>query len=196
MVQNSPFKRFGVFEPVFTSGRNGASGPGWYLVLINLNSDGAAAVRVVSECLGRSRSPRTDIAALLLTGEGWRPQLVGCVALLMAPQSDRPLDELIRAIRNGSWVAPQLLVTAAITCPSGWETQVAPDLVKRGDTKAAAALAAVTAATLPELEVLASSDDQGGADIARDWPASLSTAFDEAGLERSWEPPIHPSPAP
>ena len=170
MLQNSPFQRFFVFElrpHVWPQRRQRPR-----LVprpASNLNSDGAAAVRVVSGSAARSL-----MEALALTSgpPAHRPGMAAAARWLRgAPRwlggrigrsmSSSGRSEMARGSLLSSWRQPRSHARAA------GETQAAPDLVKRGDTKAAAALAVVTAATLPELEVLANSDDQRGADIAR-----------------------------
>ena len=183
----SAFERFGAFAPVFVGGPEGKPGLGWWLVLLKQYEDGAAAVRVVRDCLERCDDRRAAVARLLLTPQNWRPRLVGCVAVLVAEPSDRPLDALLQAVRAGSFVAPQLLVTASLVCPVGWEREVADDVLERGHPKAAAAFVAVSAAAAPELEQLATTDRQGGAAIARRWRESTGASFEEAGLKRWWD---------
>lgn len=173
---------------MFASGPGGKDGPGWYLALLNWSYDGAAAVGVVRTCLDRSRDRPGDTANLLLMDD-WRPQLVGCVALLIADPADRAVGELLQAIRRGSWIAPQLLATAALACPAGWEADVAADVLERGDSKAAAAFVAVSSSVPPELQALAAADDEGGAEIVRQWHTCLASALDEAGIGRAWPAP-------
>lgn len=175
-----------MFEPLFASEPGGKQGPGWYLVLLNLHHDGAAAVQVVQRCLKRSRDPRQDVGNLLRGDEGWRPQLVGCTALLMTDPGDRPVDELLQAIRNGSWIAPQLIATASAASASAWETEVVQAVIDRGDSEAAAALAELWPGGPADLRSLAATDDQGGASIVRYWLNSLASAFDDAGASRTW----------
>lgn len=176
----------GAFSDAFTSGPTDRGSVGWYLVLLNLHEDGADAVRVVARCLANAMDARGQVRGLLLSPEGWRPQLVGCVAVLAADPAHRPADALVEAARQPSWVAPQILVTASLTAPAGWKNRVANAVVQRQDPKAAAALVATTDGASPTLKALADHDAEGGASIAIAWRAAIGAAFDEAGLTRTW----------
>lgn len=52
----------------------------------------------------------------MLRDANWRPHLVGAIALLLEPSLDHTL--LWHAIDGGSWVTPQLVVTATFTDPT------------------------------------------------------------------------------
>lgn len=88
-------------------------------------------------------------------------------------------------VSHRGW-APQILVTASLTAPAGWESGVANAVVQRQDAKAAAALVATTEGSSPALKALADHDAEGGASIAIAWRTAIGAAFDEAGLTRTW----------
>ena len=175
----------GVFAEVFSSGPD-ADGAGWYLMLLGLQTDGARAVQVVARCLGTTGRPRDEIEALLVAGTGWREHLVGCVATLVADPEVRPLDAVTRAACSYSWASPQILVTASLIGAGDWAVRAGRAIVERTDAKAAAALAALVDPVAPQIGSLAGRDVQRGADIARRWKRAIGTAFDGAGLDRSW----------
>jgi hypothetical protein len=175
----------GAFAEVFSSGPD-ADGAGWYLKLLGLRPDGPRAVQVVARCLGAAGRPRDEIEALLAVGTGWREHLVGCVAALVADPVVRPTDAVTRAASSYSWASPQVLVTATLIGTGDWAARAGRAIVERSDPKAAAALAALVSPVSPQVGALAEQDVHGGADIARRWQRKIGTAFDDAGLHRSW----------
>jgi len=160
-------------------------GVGIYLVLLNLSGHGADAVRIVAACYQKAEHRRTQVERLLLSHD-WRPQLVGCVATLVAERSDRPLGVLIGAARRSSWVSPQILATVSLATPPGWEVQIEEAILERQDPKAAAALVHLRTGRSPELVALAQQDTDGGGEIARHWRDHIKVAFDGAGVTRDW----------
>ena len=175
----------GACAEVFSSGPD-AHGAGWYLKLLGLRTDGARAVQVVARCLGMAGRPREEIEALLIGGAGWREHLVGCVAALVADPGVRPIEAVTRAASSYSWASPQILVTASLIGAGDWATRAERAIVERTDPKAAAALAALVDPVSPQVGSLAGQDLHGGAHIARRWRRAIGTAFDDAGLDRSW----------
>jgi hypothetical protein len=98
---------FGPFARVFDAGELDVPG---HLTLLRLNSPGAQVViDRIAVALKIGDSQRWVTA--LLHDVNWRPHLVGAIALIIDRRIDARL--LWDAIDRGSWVIPQLVVTAA-----------------------------------------------------------------------------------
>ena len=99
---------FGPFEGAF--GNTGLNVPG-YLLLLNLPDERAQVVidRIAMALATGNPQPRVD--ALFLDAD-WRPHLVGALALLLSEDLILDLATCWTAIDRGSWVTPQLVVTA------------------------------------------------------------------------------------
>ncbi|MCB9743317.1 MAG: hypothetical protein H6741_32505 [Alphaproteobacteria bacterium] len=106
------------FQPCFSVGPCVVSA---YLILLNINdtAQGALAVGQVQEALRRP-GWAPALRALLEREINWRPHLVAAAALLLLEDPLPFRDALIQAICRGSWVVPQLLVTAWAIDPSFW----------------------------------------------------------------------------
>ncbi|HEX8204127.1 MAG TPA: hypothetical protein VF590_26860 [Isosphaeraceae bacterium] len=107
------FPEFGPFAIAFE--KDGLTAPG-YLTLLHLASDDAQIViGRIEEALAVG-DPR-QWAAALLAGPNWRPHLVAAIAYLLSRST--PLDPapLWGSIDAGSWVTPQLVVTALFSDP-------------------------------------------------------------------------------
>ena len=211
-VRDDLFREFPAFAPAFAPGCLEAGGP--YLILLGMASvtmPASEAVLIVNRCLEAAEDKRTQVSNLfnstfgenerlrasgvqrsgarwdqLMSSSNWRPQLVGCVALLAMNPQERPVDALLGAVGRPSWVSPQLLVTAVLADVPGWSGEVESAILKRGDSKAAAALCALQGSSSSQLIDLADQDrDRAGA-LALGWRAGITAAFDEAGLPRSW----------
>lgn len=102
---------FGPFAPVFENVDSGIPG---YLALLHLSSSGVqVAIDRIAVAL---RGPDAEHwFAALLQEVNWRPHLVGAIAVLLEPKLDCRL--LWGAIDRGSWVIPQLVITAAFVDP-------------------------------------------------------------------------------
>jgi hypothetical protein len=159
-------------------------GPRWYLELLNLVEHSAAAVTVVASCVEKSSDG--EVEELLAGKEGWRTQLVGCVAVLAGDQRASQLEALVQACAAPSFVSPQLFVTASLVAAPKWVATATPGVTTRADTKAAAAITVLTDAASSTITELAQRDEQGGAPIAEHWRAGIRTAFDHAGLRHTW----------
>jgi hypothetical protein len=94
------------------------------------------------------------------------------------------LDVLVEAACRYSWVSPQILVTATLAEPRGWERSVTEAIVDRQDAKAAAAMSALSPERSPGFAELVKRDRQGGASIAFRWRDRIAEAFDRAGVHR------------
>jgi hypothetical protein len=183
-VSGDNFREFPDFGPAFEP--QPPLTVGAYLVLLNLTERAPEAVAIVARCLDEASNSQEQIKRLLSGGLGWRPQLVGCVALLAADPTERPMQELHEAACSPSWVAPQLLTTLSLLGSRHTLAGTEGRITDREDPKAAAALAALLEDPSPALVELATRDADGGADIARRWRSGIAAAFDEAGLSRSW----------
>ena len=167
-MRDDTFREFPAFAPAFGSG---PLETGAYLVLLNLGRRQSEAVLIVARCLNAAEDKRMQVSSLLrgslgeldqlradgarlsdadwdrlMDSSNWRPQLVGCVALLAMNPQERPLDALLDAACRPSWVSPQLLATTALADVSNWDGQVESAILARGDAKAAAALLALAGA--------------------------------------------------
>ena len=93
------------------------SEPG-YLELLDLSAPQAKkSISLLLQCCRRSPDPYRDID-LLLEGPNWRPNLVAAVALAALGYREGTFKKLWNAIDAGSWVTPQLAVTAFLRDPT------------------------------------------------------------------------------
>lgn len=100
--------KFGPFGAVFPPGK--LNGPG-HLELLHLERPAAQIViERIEEALD-SGNPTKWVDALFANSD-WRPHLVGAIALLLDDGKSLSPDGLWRAADTGSWVVPQLVVTA------------------------------------------------------------------------------------
>jgi hypothetical protein len=106
-----PFPEFGPFASVFE--KEELEVPG-YLKLLHLGGDGNQAVIDRIERAFRVGDPRPWVTNLLQE-PNWRPNLVGAVAFLFDDNEMLDRGLLWHAIDVGSWVTPQLVVTAYFT---------------------------------------------------------------------------------
>jgi hypothetical protein len=101
---------FGPFAVVFERGELDDG----YLELLHL--DGAGTQPVIARILTAIKTGDTQRwVTALLHDANWRPHLVGAIALLLDLRLDS--NPLWAAIDGGSWVIPQLVVTAAHVDP-------------------------------------------------------------------------------
>jgi hypothetical protein len=101
-------EQFGPFADAFT--RAGLEVPG-YLELLGLQNRGAQVViDRIEQALVRSGALR--FVDPLFDDPNWRPHLVGAIALILDDGEHLDVGSLWRAIDGGSWVIPQLVVTA------------------------------------------------------------------------------------
>jgi hypothetical protein len=182
-VAEGHFAEFPSFAPAFEPGPQGV---GAYLVLLNLGEQSGDAVCVVANCLENASNKRDQIGNMLVSGLGWRPQLVGCVAILAADPGERPIGRLVDAASSWSWVSPQLLATLSLLDPPDWVPRVEAAIAERADAKAAAALREVSGKASARIAGLADADVEGGGDILRRWRTRIASAFDDARVPRSW----------
>jgi hypothetical protein len=102
---------FGPFAQVFKCDDSEVPG---HLKLLGLAEPGAQIViDRIANALQCDDSTRW--VAALLGDVDWRPHLVGAIALLLQPSLDHRL--LWHAVDAGSWVTPQLVVTATFVDP-------------------------------------------------------------------------------
>jgi hypothetical protein len=99
---------FGEFARLFEAG---AAEPN-YLSLLNLYRGGSGAVQAVRSAALAEPEPKRRIEALLSVGAGWRPHLVGGVALRFTETGPAEIGALWNAA-DVSWVGPQMVALAA-----------------------------------------------------------------------------------
>jgi hypothetical protein len=208
---------FPAFAPAFESEPEES---GAYLALLGAGS--SEAVLMVAQCLDAAEDKRKQVSNLLrgaigfeidqlrahirvlgeqlsdavwdqlMESSNWRPQVVGCVALLAMNAQERPLDALLDAACRPSWVSPQLLATTSLVDVPDWFSEVEGAILDRDDdakldtAKAAAALCALEGRGSSELIDLANVDTQSGGRIAVGWRNRIRTTFDEAHIAHSW----------
>lgn len=87
-----------------------------YLTFLHLDGkEVQVALSRIRNAIQEAGNPKKYIR-LLLKDRGWRLHLVGAVAILLTDDVEhRCTDELWSAIDGGSWVVPQLAVTALFT---------------------------------------------------------------------------------
>jgi hypothetical protein len=99
---------FGPFADVFAKGELEVPG---YLELLSLHRTSAQIVIDRIECAMSHDDPCPWVHALF-DDPNWRPHLVGAIALIVDDGRHLPVAGLWRAVDAGSWVTPQLVVTA------------------------------------------------------------------------------------
>ena len=106
-------QRYGPFAQVFERGELDVPG---HLVLLSLNPSSPDVQVVIDRIAVAMTAGETHRwLTALLQDVNWRPHLVGAIALILEPALDSQL--LWDAIGRGSWVIPQLVVTAAQVDP-------------------------------------------------------------------------------
>jgi hypothetical protein len=106
--------KYGPFASVFEKGELTVPG---YLELLNLHGPGADVVIDRIQLALATEEPRRWIEALF-DDRNWRGHLVGAIALLLDGGARLDTVALWRALDSGSWVAPQLVVTAYFADPA------------------------------------------------------------------------------
>lgn len=111
--RDSPLAKFGPFVAVFEN--NGDGGVGSYLDLLTLYWDRSATVieRIASIM---EKADCGDYVRVLFDDPNWRPHIVAAIACLIN-QGTAALDNLWEAVDVGSWVTPQLCITAYFIDP-------------------------------------------------------------------------------
>ncbi len=103
-------KRFGIFSPIFESGD--------YLSLLNLDSNEAVtAVFAVVKCCRSSKTPHHEIVGLL-DDANWRRHIVAAVAVSALNYEPASMIKIWATFDSGSWVTPQLAVSAFLRDPN------------------------------------------------------------------------------
>ncbi len=102
---------FGPFSAAFEPG--GLEVPGYLTLLHMSDPDCRVVIQRVRSAL-RSNDAREYIVKLL-TDSNWRPHLVAAVAVLLSEDPGDFSSALWSAVDAGSWVAPQLIATLALS---------------------------------------------------------------------------------
>jgi len=105
--------KFGPFADVFAKGELVVPG---YLELLSLNTTSAQIVidRIERAISHDDPCPWVDA---LFDDPNWRPHLVAAIALILDDGQRLPIAGLWRAADAGSWVTPQLIVSAYLVDP-------------------------------------------------------------------------------
>jgi hypothetical protein len=106
--------KFGPFASVFEKGELTVPG---YLELLHLHGPGADVVIDRIQLALATEEPRRWIEALF-DDRNWRTHLVGAIAILLDGGTRLDTVALWRALDSGSWVTPQLVVTAYFADPA------------------------------------------------------------------------------
>jgi hypothetical protein len=105
--------KFGPFASVFEKGQLAVPG---HLELLNLQGPGADVVIDRIQVAIQSEELARWVDALF-DDPNWRPHLVGAIAILLDGGAKLTTEPLWHAIDAGSWVTPQLVVTAYFADP-------------------------------------------------------------------------------
>lgn len=83
-----------------------------YLSLLHISDKAPAVADLVAQGLTAPDAP--EHFAALMRQDGWRPHLVGALAVLLDTKRRLDRDLLWKAIDRGSWVTPQLVATLSL----------------------------------------------------------------------------------
>lgn len=83
-----------------------------YLSLLQISDEAPAVADLVAQGLAAPDAP--EHFAELMRQDGWRPHLVGALAVLLDTKRRLDRDLLWTAIDRGSWVTPQLVATLSL----------------------------------------------------------------------------------
>ena len=109
-----PLTEFGPFADAFERGELAVPG---YLELLSLHQPGAqVTINRIESAL--SVGPAQVWLDALFTHANWRPHLVGAIALILDSRRTMLPTALWRAVDSGSWVLPQLVVSAYFVDPN------------------------------------------------------------------------------
>jgi hypothetical protein len=106
--------KFGPFTRVFEKGELTVPG---HLALLNLRGPDADVVIDRTQLALAAEGPGRWVGALF-DDPNWRAHLVGAIAILLDGGTRLDTVALWRALDSGSWVAPQLVVTAYFADPA------------------------------------------------------------------------------
>lgn len=85
-----------------------------YLLLLDMAPAAREAIVAIREAIASSGARLDAEIDALLTERNWRPQLVGCVALVVAGPNESRLASLWGAINRPCWTSPQLVASASL----------------------------------------------------------------------------------
>lgn len=102
--------RYGKYNKLFRP--SGLILPG-YLSLLNLYDKEADTALDQLEFANKNGGKQKHIDRML-SGKNWRPHLVACCALLLDREGRFTTDSLWECLKRGSWVSPQLVVSASL----------------------------------------------------------------------------------
>jgi hypothetical protein len=108
-----PISKFGPFAGAFEKGELTVPG---HLELLNLHGPGADVVIDRIQLALLTEEPRRWVDALF-DDPNWRAHLVGAIAILLDGGARLDTVAMWRALDSGSWVTPQLVVTAYFADP-------------------------------------------------------------------------------
>lgn len=100
-----------------------------YLELLNTTGSWKEIIERMRQCIREARNPFPDIYRLL-EDPNWRPNIVGAVALLLAPGNGEAVERLWKCMDKGSWASPQLAAAASL-CDSHFSDDARARLVQR-----------------------------------------------------------------
>lgn len=129
---------FGPFDQVFATGDLDVPG---YLELLGLRNDSA---QIVIDRIERAMSLEDSCPWIdaLFDDPNWRPHLVGAIALVLDDARHLPIAGLWRAVDSGSWVTPQLVVSAYLV-DSGFPDQCRKRLARAAPVSPPAGLSPI-----------------------------------------------------
>jgi hypothetical protein len=164
---------FGPFAKVFPPGELAVPG---HLELLSLELDGAQAVIDRNAVALREDDPRPWIETMLIDAN-WRPHLVACIAYFLDEHPRLDCRLLWSAMDAGSWVTPQLAVTACYADD---------DFVGRACDRVARRCPVRVPIGLTPVERHVATGPQGSAGRSAKMFVSLLTACEEIPALASW----------
>ena len=112
-IEDRPLLPFGPFSAAFEPGELNVPG---YLTLLHMDgSDCRVVIQRIRKALHANDA--REFIVKLLSDSNWRPHLVSAVAVMLSKDPGEFSSALWSAVDTGSWVAPQLIATLALTDP-------------------------------------------------------------------------------
>ena len=195
-------EEFGPFVAAFEKTSKDVAG---HLALLNLFTDDVPEVLRRIQTIVRDSPDAPVYIDRMLSDTNWRPHLVAAAAVLLLPKPTDHHASLWAAIDRGSWVTPQLVVTAylsdagfidrarsRITEPEGSMDRSAKMMVSLLTVcRRIESMKETVAAEASEREVkkLVRDDIDGAGTIVEEWLKSVVTHFDQVNVKL--EPAVH-----
>lgn len=167
-------EEFGPFRVAFDKTREDVPG---HLALLNLFSDDVPEELRRIQRVVRGEPDAPIYIDRLLSDANWRPHLVAAAAILFSPKPTRHHSRLWAAIDAGSWVTPQLVVTAYLS-DTGF--------IERAMSRVSRRCPVIVPGGLSPVERHSATGPGGTVDRSAKMMASLVAVCEQIGSIRSW----------